>query len=145
MLVPSIWNRNSTTDLFSDFFSPFFSDMKENKRMPAQMRADVKELDDKYQLEIDLPGCAKEDVSASLENGYITVTAKRESAKDEKDEKGKYIRRERFYGQTSRSFYVGDELTEEDIKASFENGILKIDVPKREEKKIEDKKLIDIK
>ena len=100
---------------------------------PSAMKTDVKETDAGYELDIDLPGYKKEDVKAELKDGYMTISAEKKSENDEKDDKsGKYLRRERYYGSCSRSFYVGEEVTEEDIKAKFEDGILKISVPKKE-------------
>lgn len=95
------------------------------------MSTDVREKDGSFELDIDLPGYKKEDVKAELKDGYLTVSAVRNENKDEKDENGKYLRRERFCGSCSRSFYVGENITEEDIKAKFEDGILKISVPKK--------------
>lgn len=98
------------------------------------MRTDIKETDAGFELSIDLPGYKKEDVQAELKDGYLNITAKTNQENDEKDDNGKYIRRERYYGSCSRSFYVGEQVQQEDIKAKFEDGILKIAVPKKEEK-----------
>ena len=108
------------------------------------MCTDVKETENSYELDVELPGVKKEDVKAQLNDGYLTISA--ETKFDNSDEhEGKYIRRERYYGTSSRSFYVGEELTEEDIKAKFEDGILKISVPKKQpEEKIETPKFIQI-
>ena len=100
------------------------------------MRTDVKESDTGYELDIDLPGYKKENVKAELKNGYLTIQAKTSQNNDQKDENGKYIRRERYYGTCSRSFYVGEEIRQEDIKARFEDGILRVSVPKKEEKPV---------
>lgn len=108
------------------------------------MKTDVKEVENGYEVAMDLPGFKKEDISAKLENGYLTITASKGLDKDEKNEEGKYIRRERYSGSCSRSFYVGDGVTEEDIKARFEDGILKLDIPKKDAEKIEQKKYISI-
>lgn len=108
------------------------------------MKTDVKEVENGYEVAMDLPGFKKEDISAKLENGYLTITAFKGLDKDEKNEEGKYIRRERYSGSCSRSFYVGDGVTEEDIKARFEDGILKLDIPKKDAEKIEQKKYISI-
>ena len=109
------------------------------------MRTDVRETDGGYELDIDLPGVKKEDVQAELKDGYLVVSANTNSSNDEKDQDGKYIRRERYSGSFSRSFYVGDAVTQEDIKAKFENGTLKLSVPKKEEKPaVEEKKYISI-
>ena len=101
-------------------------------------------MDFPYEMDIDLPGFKKEDVSAKLENGYLTITAAKGLDKDEKNDKGVYIRRERYSGQCARTFYVGEAVTQEDIKAKFEDGILKVTIPKVEPKKVEDKKYIAI-
>jgi HSP20 family molecular chaperone IbpA len=109
------------------------------------MRTDVKETETGYELDLDLPGYKKEDVQAELKDGYLTITASTSSNKDEKDEDGKYIRRERYSGTCSRSFYVGEDISQQDIKAKFEDGTLKLSIPKKEEKPAEEeKKLISI-
>ena len=108
------------------------------------MKTDIKESDTAYEMDIDLPGFKKEDVSAKLENGYLTITAAKGLDKDEKNDKGVYIRPERYSGQCARTFYVGEAVTQEDIKAKFEDGILKVTIPKVEPKKVEDKKYIAI-
>ena len=137
MLVP---RRNF--DLFDDIFDDSFFMPKNDNKM---MRTDIEEKDNNYELAIDLPGMKKDNVKISLEDGYLTIHAKQESKNDEKDKHGKSIRRERYYGEASRSFYVGDEVKEEDIKAKFEDGTLKIEVPKKENKQIKNKKYIEIK
>ena len=98
------------------------------------MSTDVKEFDDHYELDMELPGFKKEDVKAEFKNGYLNVSAKHDESNDEKNEEGTFIRRERYYGECKRSFYVGNNMTKEDIKANFENGILKLNVPKAEAK-----------
>ena len=138
MLMPSIFGEN----LFDDFFDDFARPAKRNTayaQVPAVMRTDVKEKDDSYELEIDLPGYKKENVKAQLKDGYMTITAEAKKDNDEKAEDGKYIRREKYYGTCSRSFYVGKNVTEEDIKAKFEDGVLKVTVPKKQAKPKEDK------
>ncbi len=123
MLMPSIRN-----DLFDDFFGPsFFS-----KNAESVMKTDIKETDGAYELTVDLPGFKKEDVKAQLNDGYLTISAEHSSEDGEKDKDGKYIRRERYSGSYSRSFYVGDGVTQEDIAAKFENGTLKLTVPKKD-------------
>lgn len=116
-------------DLFDNFFrdDDFFT-----KRQNNLMKTDVKEMKDKYEIKIDLPGYEKENINLSLNNGYLEISAKMN--KEENKEEEKYVRRERFVGECSRSFYVGDDITEEDINAEFKNGILKIDVPKKDDK-----------
>ena len=136
MLVP----RRNNFDLFDDFFRDDFFNKKENNLM----KTDIKEKKDKYIIEMDLPGYEKQNINLSLKDGYLSVTAKVENEKNEEDDE-KFVRRERFFGECSRSFYVGEGLTEEDIQAEFKNGILKIDVPKKEEKKEIETKYIEIK
>jgi HSP20 family molecular chaperone IbpA len=96
------------------------------------MKTDIKENEGGYELDIDLPGYNKEDVNAQLKDGYMTISAETKQENDEQDNNGKYIRRERYYGTCSRSFYVGEDITEQDIKAKFDNGVLKVFVPKKE-------------
>lgn len=115
-------------NIFDDLFNaPFFTRSEAN-----MMKTDIKEHDGGYELTVDLPGVKKEDIKAELNDGYLTISAENNTNKDEKDENGKYICRERYSGSYSRSFYVGDAITEEDIKAKFENGTLKLDIPKKE-------------
>lgn len=138
MLVP---RRNSSFDLFDDFFrDDFFS-----RRQPTLMKTDIREKNDKYIVEVDLPGYEKENINLTLENGYLEISASvvKESNEDDED---KFVRQERYVGECSRSFYVGDDITEEDIHAEFKNGILKIEIPKKEEKeKLPNVKTIEIK
>ncbi|MCI8558416.1 MAG: Hsp20/alpha crystallin family protein [Lachnospiraceae bacterium] len=143
MMMPSIFG-NSLFDEWMDFpFDSGFS--KGSKRETSLMKTDVKEMNGAYELEMELPGYAKEDVTAQLKDGYLTIQASRNATNDEKDEKGNYIRRERYIGQCSRSFYVGETVKQEDIRAKFENGILKLTVPKIEEQKpVEENKFIAI-
>ena len=109
------------------------------------MKTDVRETDTSYEVDIDLPGFKKEEISAQLENGYLTVSASKGLDKDEKDKEGKYIRQERYAGAMSRSFYVGDEVKQEDVKAKYEDGILKLTIPKKDAKpEVETKKHISI-
>lgn len=125
-------------DLFDNFFTDddFFTRKQNNL-----MKTDVKEKKDKYEIKIDMPGYKKENIKLSLNNGYLEISAKTEKEENEKEEK--YVRRERFYGECSRSFYVGNEIKEEDIEAEFKNGILKIEVPKKD-KQIENQKMKQI-
>ena len=104
------------------------------------MKTDVKETENGYEVAVDLPGFKKEDVTCELKDGYLTISAQKNVQNDEKNEEGKYIRRERYTGSQSRSFYVGEHLTEEDIHAAFEDGILKLDIPKKEAKPVEEKR-----
>ena len=142
MLMPSIFGENLFDDfMFSPWRSEFFSAPKTTKHV---MNTDVRENEDSYELDIELPGYRKEDVSAKLENGYLTIQASRKSNEDEKDQKGNYIRRERYAGTCSRSFYVGEDVQQNEIHAKFEDGILKLTVPKVDQKKVEENKYISI-
>ena len=142
-------------DLFDTFFNPWYDDSEYNKKAPKQqasqntqnlMKTDIKEKKDGYELEIDLPGFKKDEVTAELNDGYLTVSAAKGLDQDEQEkETGKYIRRERYAGACQRSYYVGEDITEEDIKAEFKHGILKLFVPKKEAKPaVEEKKYISI-
>lgn len=137
MLVP----RRNNFDLFDDFFEDSFIPKKERNLM----KTDIREKKDKYLIDIDLPGFAKDNINMTLDNGYLNIRAKVEK-ENNNDHDEKYVHRERFYGECSRSFYVGDDIREEDIEAEFKNGILKIEIPKKEEdKKIPERKNIMIK
>ena len=152
MLMPSIFGENLFDDFFNDF--PFYDDkagQKIEKKLYGRhgqnlMKTDIKEMEDGYELEMDLPGFKKEEISISLEDGNLTIQAAKGLDEDVKEKKsGRYIRRERYAGSCARSFYVGDDITEEDIKAEFKHGILKIFVPKKEAKpEVEQKKYIAI-
>ena len=140
MLMPSIFRKGFIDDVFED---DFFGDNL--KKQSYFGKTDIKELKDNYLLEIELPGFNKEDIKAEINNGYLIVTAAHNENKDEKDKEGKYIRKERYTGQFTRSFYIGDNITQEDIKGKFENGLLKLEVPKKEVKELaEEKKYIQI-
>ncbi len=148
MLLPSIFNDNFADDIFNDFLDvPVTFKQVWNPGVSsgsAMMQTDVKESDKGFELDISLPGFRKEDIRAELKDGYLTINAEHNEEKNEKEE-GKFIRKERYTGHCSRSFYVGEEVTENDIHAKFENGVLTLDIPKKEpEKKVEEKKLIAI-
>ena len=140
MLMPSVFGK----DLFDDFFDfPFYDDKEMDKlekklyghRSKNLMKTDVQETENGYVLEMDLPGFSKDEVKASLKDGYLTIKAEKGLDKEEKDEKtAKYIRRERYAGSCERSFYVGD-INEADIKGEFKHGILKLTIPKEQPKK----------
>ena len=123
MLMPSIFGENLFDD-WMDFSFPSFDRAFYESNTRNMMKTDVKETDQGYELDIELPGYKKEDVRAQLKDGYLTVQAAKNMNNDEKNEQGAYIRRERYAGTMSRSFYVGDNVTEEDIHAKFEDGIL---------------------
>ena len=139
MMAPSIW----TEDFFDDFMRDFpFYDDREMKRMEKKlhgrhgknvMKTDIQETDKNYILEMDLPGFSKDEVKVSLENGYLTISAAKGLNKAEKEKKnGRYIRRERYAGACQRSFYVGENISQDDISAEFKHGILKLSIPKKE-------------
>ena len=152
MLMPSIFGENLFDDFFNDF--PFYDYDKEMKNTEKKlygrkashvMKTDIRELNNGYEVVVDLPGFTKDEVQATLENGYLTISAEKGLDKDEKEkESGRYIRKERYAGACSRSFYVGEDILDTDIHARFENGILKLDVPKKEAKAVETKKHVAI-
>lgn len=145
MLMPSIFGESLIEDFFGDFARPARAIARYNTPTTNVMRTDIKESDNGFELAIDLPGYKKEDVKAELKDGYLTISAETKEDNEKQDESGKYIRRERYYGTCSRSFYVGEELTQEDIRARFEDGILKLSVPKKEiQPKVEETKYIPI-
>ena len=136
MMIP----RRNNFSLFDDIFTDPFFEIGESKLM----KTDIKEKKDKYLIDIDLPGYEKEDIKIEIQDGYLTVHAQTNKQEDE-EEKGKYVRKERYIGECSRSFYVGDNITEEEIKAKFKNGTLTLEVPKgREEKELPEKRYIPI-
>ena len=142
MLVPSIFNGN----LFDDFMDFSFPDIDKElygKRAQNIMKTDVKELEDRYEVMVDLPGFHKEDIRLELNDGTLTISAVKSLGKED-ESKGNYIRRERVVGNMQRSFYVGKALTEEDIHAKYENGILTLDIPKKDARKVPEKKYISI-
>ena len=152
MLMPSIFGEDLFDEFMRDF--PFYddSDMKKiEKKLYGRhgknmMKTDVMESDDGYQLMMDLPGFKKDEIKVSLENGYLTISAARGLDQDEQEkESGRYIRRERYAGACQRSFYVGEDVTQEDIKGEFKHGILKLSIPKKEAKPVvEENKYITI-
>ena len=148
MLLPSIFGENLFDD-WMDFSFPEIPDVDKTlygKHAKNMMKTDIRDVDGNYELEIDLPGFTKEEVTAELKDGYLTISAAKGLDKDEQEkETGKYIRRERYAGACQRSFYVGEDITEQDIKAEFKHGILKLFVPKKEaQPKVENKKYVAI-
>lgn len=148
MMMPSIFGENLFDDLMDfpfdrDFFgrrNPLYGKNEKNL-----MKTDIKETDASFELDIDLPGFKKEEISAKVENGYLTISAAKGLDKEEKDEKtGKYIRRERYTGQCTRSFYIGEEVRQEEVKARFEDGILRLSIPKKDVKQVEQNRYIAI-
>ena len=148
MMMPSIFGENLFDDFMDfpfdrEFFGrrPLYGNSEKNI-----MKTDVKETDNAYELDIDLPGFKKDEVTAKLENGYLTISAAKGLDEDEQEKKtGRYIRKERYAGACERSFYVGEDITHEDIKGEFKHGILKLSIPKKEAKPaVEEKKYITI-
>ena len=146
MLMPTIFGENLLDNFFDDdFMNPVFRSRRATTPASAVMKTDIKEKADGFELAIDLPGYKKEDITAELKEGYLTISAKTSTSNDEKAEDGHYIRRERYSGSCSRSFYVGEHLEQEDIRASFTDGILTVQIPKKEAKpQVEENKYIMI-
>ena len=147
MMLPTIFGENLFDDFMDDAFERNFFGGRNplyGKHSKDLMKTDVKETETGYELDIDLPGFKKDEISAHLEDGYLTVSAAKGVDKDEKDNEGRYIRRERYSGSMTRSFYVGNAVTEEDIKAKYEDGILSLSIPKKDPKAVEAKKYIAI-
>ncbi|MDD5922026.1 MAG: Hsp20/alpha crystallin family protein [Eubacteriales bacterium] len=139
MMVPSIF-RNGFFDDFDNFM-----DWPTGTRTDGSlMKSDVKDAGDHYELTMDLPGFDKNDVKLGLKDGVLRFEATKKNSNDEKDPDGKYIRKERFEGTCQRSFYVGDQITEDDVKAKFDNGVLTVEIPKKEDKEIAENKYIPI-
>lgn len=144
MLMPSIFGEKLFDEFMDGFAFPSMNRTPYGRNTQNVMSTDVKETDQGYELDIDLPGFKKEDVKAQLKDGYLNISATTNVNNDEKDDNGKYIRKERFSGSVSRSFYVGENITEQDIHAKFEDGILKLTIPKQEAKEVEESKYIAI-
>ena len=143
-MLPVVFNEKMFDDLFdSDFFggrNPLYGRHAKNL-----MKTDVKDTKEGYKVDIDLPGFTKDEIKVSLENGYMTISAAKGLDKDEQDKKtGRYIRKERYAGSCERSFYVGENVRQEDIHAKLEDGILRLSVPKKPAKAVEAKKTIAI-
>ncbi len=142
--LPSLFGEN-LMDVFDDFDRDFFRGMARpehvlyGKNAAHMMKTDVKELDENYEISVDLPGFSKDDIKVDLNNGYLTISTEKSLSKEDK---GKMLRQERYVGTMQRSFYVGDSITEEDIKAKYENGVLTLTIPKKEARKVPEKKQI---
>ena len=147
-MLPSIFRDNLFDDMFDfDDFDKEFNRMMRplyGKHAQNMMKTDVRETDNSYELDIDLPDFKKDEIKVELDNGYLSISAAKGLDKDEEKKDGKYIRRERYAGAMNRTFYVGDNLTQQDIQAKFEDGILKISVPKKDVQQIEQNKYIAI-
>lgn len=142
MMLPSMFRENLFDDFMSDFAFPAFSDVDKalyGNRAKNMMKTDVKDVDGGYEVDIDLPGFKKDEIQMQLKDGVLTVGAAKGLDKDEQDKDGRYVRRERYAGSMSRSFYVGKHVKEEDIHPKYENGILSFALPKEEKKAVEEK------
>ena len=135
MMMPSIFGENLFDDFMEDAFkSPIFG-----KREKNLMKTDIRENENGYELDMDLPGFKKDEITVNLRDGYVTISAERGMERSEKDEKtGKYVRQERYSGSCQRSFYVGEAVKQEDMKARFEDGILHLEFPKPSQKQVEE-------
>ena len=145
-MLPVLFGENLFDELFDDAFRPMW-DMDRalyGKHARAVMKTDVRETDSGYELDIDLPGFKKDEVKLDLKDGYLTISAAKGLDRDEKDKQGRYIRQERYAGQCSRSFYVGESVQPKDVHAKFEDGILKLSLPKAEQPKLPDHRTITI-
>ena len=150
MLVPSIFGENLFDEdwmtPFDQFEKAFFGNRNPlyGKNAKNMMKTDVREHESGYEVDVDLPGFKKDEIQVELENGYLTISASKGLDKDEQDKKGKYIRQERYAGAMQRSFYVGDGVSQEDVKAKYEDGILCLSIPKKSAPEVETKKTIAI-
>ena len=152
-MLPAVFGENLFDDFFDDaFLAPVFHTRNPlyGKNAAHIMKTDIREKDGSYELDVDLPGFKKDEVQLNLENGYLTISAEKSLNRDEKGEgkekdEGRYLRRERYAGRCSRSFYVGDALQPSDISASFEDGILRISMPKAAPKQLPAKTTVEIK
>ena len=147
MMMPSIFGEN----LFDDWMNFPFEDEFFGKKNPLygkhaknMMKTDVRETDNSYEVDIDLPGFKKDEISVQLKEGYLTIDAAKGLDKEQQDKNGNYIRRERYAGSMSRSFYVGNNITKEEIHAKYENGILQLSLPKKAAKAVENNHYISI-
>ena len=145
--LPTLFGEN-LMDVFDDFDRSFFRSFPQpdralyGKNAGRMMKTDVKETDEGYELDVELPGFKKDEIKLELNSGYLTISTEKNLEKDEKNQKGKILRQERYSGTMQRSFYVGGSITEEDIKAKYENGVLSLTVPKKDAHKVPEKKTI---
>ena len=151
MMMPSVFGDRFFDDFMNDFMWPARQPHRPHHRHGCgprhefhPMKTDIVETEEGFEISMDLPGYDKEEVKAQLKDGYLTVSAERNEAEDTKDEEGRYIRRERFSGSYQRSFFVGKDVTQDDIRAKFEDGVLKLEIPKDVPKKVEEKQVISI-
>ena len=145
--LPTVFGEN-LMDVFDDFDRSFFRGFGNidhtlyGKHAQHMMKTDVKELEDSYEVDVDLPGFKKDEIHLELNNGYLTISTEKTLEKDNEGKKGKMLRQERYSGVMQRSFFVGEHLTEEDIKASYDSGVLHVIIPKKEAPKAPEKKTI---
>ena len=147
MMMPSIFGENLFDEWMNfPFERDFFGERNPlyGKHAQNMMKTDIREKDDSYELDVDLPGFKKDEIKVQLKDGYLTLSAAKGLDKDEQDKKGNYIRRERYAGTMSRSFFVGEDITQEDIHAKYEDGILRLSVPKKAPKNVENNGYIAI-
>ena len=147
MMMPSILGENLFDDFMNDFRLPAFPDVDKElygKHAKNLMKTDLKETEKGYEVDMDLPGFKKDEIQMELNDGVLTIRAAKGLDKDEEDKKGNYIRRERYAGSTSRSFYVGNGVKNEDVHAKFENGVLRLSIPKKAAEEIEADKYVSI-
>ena len=145
--LPTVFGEN-LMDIFDDFDRNFFRGFGNvdralyGKHAQHMMKTDVKETDEGYEVDVDLPGFKKDDIHLELNNGYLTISTEKSLEKTNENKKGKMLRQERYSGVMQRSFYVGEHMTEEDIKASYESGVLHIIVPKKDAPRVPERKTI---
>ena len=147
MMMPSIFGENLFDDFMNDFRFPAFPDVDKElygKHAKNLMKTDVRETKDGYEVDVDLPGFKKDNISAQLQDGYLTISASKGLDKDEQEKDGTYIRKERYSGSMSRSFYVGEGVTQDDVHAKFEDGILRLSLPKKDVKSLPKENFIAI-
>ena len=149
-MLPSVFTENLFDEMFDDMFNNMMP-MVAGRRNPLYgkhsknlMKTDVRETESAYEMDVDLPGFKKEEVQVQLENGFLTISASKGLDRENEEKKGRYIRQERYMGQCSRSFYVGDSVRPEDVSAKFEDGILRVTLPKNTPKQLEAKNTIAI-
>ena len=146
-MLPSIFGESLFDDWMDFPFRGFGSDVDHKlygKNAARVMKTDLREHDDGYELAIDLPGFKKDQISLTLNNGYLTITAQKGLEQDGKDDKGRIVHQERYTGTMSRSYYLGEHVTEEDVKARFEDGVLTLHFPKQEARKLPERRVIQI-
>ncbi|MCF7923495.1 MAG: Hsp20/alpha crystallin family protein [Candidatus Izimaplasma sp.] len=139
--MANIVRKNNALSFFDDFFDDFFTPTRRNT---SCMKTDIIEKDDGYELQVDVPGFDKDDVKVSLDNGYLTIEAKTEKENKDEDKETHYVKRERYVGASARSFYVGEDISEEDIQANYDKGVIKLFIPKQGTN-VKEKKYIEIK